>query len=295
MNSSEIRHAALFLHKLFPDDLPNIVDVGASPINVPTYLDMVKSGRCKVWGFEPQQDKFEELCAAAGSNESYFPTAIGRGAKSTLNIYKGSGFSSLFRIRDESISYLGRYRRLSRLVDTVQVETRPLDEVEGLPAADLLKIDVQGAELEIVSSARRILSQAVAIIPEVRFFPLNEGEPSFGQLHDELVQQGFQLHKFLTTESLQLGTSQSSRLRGRGNRSQLVDGDAVYIRPPETSGSLSARQLICLAKLSTEVFHSFDLTVRCLDFLVTQGAADATASSAFVDKLPQRFRAMEPV
>lgn len=289
-----INRAARFLADVFTmgADLPRVIDVGASPLGRPAYGRMLAEGRCAVWGFEPQEEQFAALQAQASDRETYFPNAVGTGGKAVLNVYRNPGFTSLFPIREASINYLGRYRPATRLAETVELDTTPLDALSGLPKADLLKIDVQGSERDIIASGRQTLSDAVAIIPEVRFYPLYEGEPGFGELHDELCAQGFRLHKFLDARPVALGTSQTRRLSPETG-SQLVDGDAVYIRPPEAPDSLTIRQLKCLALFATEVFHSIDLALRCLDHLVVREAIPRNTPPQFVERLPKWMRAAE--
>lgn len=287
-----VSRAASFLFDLFKlDELPRVIDIGASPLSRPTYFRMLAEGRCAVWGFEPQPDQLKTLRHQASDREIYFPDAIGTGGPSELNLYSNPGFSSFLPIREASITYLGRYRRATRLSGTLPMETTPLDEVQGLPKADLLKIDVQGAERDIIASGRQTLSEAVAIIPEMRFYPLYEGEPTLGDLHGELVDQGFRLHKFVHAQPVMLGNSQRARLNPEAAGSQLVDGDAVYIRPPETPESLSSRQLKCLAMFATEVFRSIDLALLCLDLLVTKKEIAPKVPGAYVDRLPKWLRA----
>lgn len=157
-----------------------------------------------------------------------------------------------------------------------------------------MKIDVQGAETDIFASGKNVLSKAVAVIPEVLFYPLYEGEPTFGDLHNTLADQGFRLHKFLSSKPVGLSHSQVERLNMAEAGSQLVDGDAVYIRPSESPDSLEIRQLKCLALFATEVFRSIDLAVKCLHMLVERRAVASTLPQIYVDALPNWLRAIEP-
>lgn len=61
--------------------------------------------------------------------------------------------------------------------DWMDLDIAPLDEV--LPGAtfDLLKIDVQGAEIDVLQGAEDILSKAKAVIMELALTNYNEGAP----------------------------------------------------------------------------------------------------------------------
>ena len=44
---------------------PNILDVGANPLDKHLYKDLVESKLCNQFGFEPQKDAFDALVARA--------------------------------------------------------------------------------------------------------------------------------------------------------------------------------------------------------------------------------------
>ena len=73
-------------------------------------------------------------------------------------------------------------------------------------------------------------------------------------------------------------------------KSQLVDGDAVYIRALETMQEWSDHQLACLAQFAGLVFKSHDLALQCLDVLVARGRIDPLVPARYVDLLPKQLR-----
>jgi FkbM family methyltransferase len=62
-----------------------------------------------------------------------------------------------------------------REVETVRLDT--LVARERLPAPDLIKIDVQGAELDVLAGAAETVRAASALIVEVSFVDYNKGGP----------------------------------------------------------------------------------------------------------------------
>ena len=42
-----------------------IADVGANPVNVPDYMELLSIGGCEVWGFEPEPEAFAEIGRAS--------------------------------------------------------------------------------------------------------------------------------------------------------------------------------------------------------------------------------------
>ncbi len=275
-----------FLTTLF-SDLPRmtVVDVGANPVHVPPYAALLAAGGCRVIGFEPQKDAYDALQQNPGENEVYINAAVGKKGPADLNVYSGGGFTSLYELDASALGYLRRFQRKLDQVEKVEVSLTPLDQIADVPPIDLLKIDVQGAELDIIASGHEKLANAVAIIPEMRFYRLYKGEPLLGDLDLELRKQGFVLHKFIDTKQIPLANSQSHRFLPRAVRNQLVDGDAVYIRSLEDPDGWSRDQLFYLALAAATVFDSQDLAVRCLDHLVARGDLARDVPEKYVDLL----------
>jgi FkbM family methyltransferase len=71
-----------------------------------------------------------------------------------------------------------------RLDDVVATDTR----------VGLLKIDVQGYEMEVLRGAARTLRQTEALLIEVNYTPHYEGAVSFNNIHAFLTIAGFHLH-----------------------------------------------------------------------------------------------------
>jgi len=76
-----------------------------------------------------------------------------------------------------------------REVGTVRLDT--LVARERLPAPDLIKIDVQGAELDVLAGAAETLHHASALIVEVSFIDYNKGGPLAAQVIAAIDRLGF--------------------------------------------------------------------------------------------------------
>ena len=283
--------AAQFLFESFnSDDVPNILDVGANPVNEPPYAAMLEAGRCKVYGFEPHKGAFDELMANKGPNEHYFNSAVGDGNSHDLHIVKPSGLTSLLPLRPEGFSYLGHWMGALDNITKERVETVTLDSMDELPSIDVIKIDIQGGEKMVFEHGASKMADAVTVITEVRHSQLYEDEPMFGGLDQELRKQGLIFHKFYDNKPVVLNNSQFKRLNVGGNRNQLVDGDAVYICNLLEPEKVTSKQIRMLAMAAHEIFRSYDLTTRCLDILVERKEVEANTPERYVDNLPQHFR-----
>jgi FkbM family methyltransferase len=98
----------------------------------------------------------------------------------------------------------------------------PMATLDGLVAsgkvrpADLIKLDIQGYELEALRGAEQCLGLARAVICEVSFRPFYEGQVLFGEILAHLGGRGFRLHAF--GQSLDPGAP-------------VAQADALFLKP----------------------------------------------------------------
>jgi FkbM family methyltransferase len=77
--------------------------------------------------------------------------------------------------------------------ETVQVETDTLDNRNynnGAPI-DLIKIDVQGAELDILKGGEKTMRNASYALLELSLLDYNQGAPLIGEVIDKMIEYGF--------------------------------------------------------------------------------------------------------
>ena len=283
-----LRRRVDFLNEvLAPERKLRIADVGANPVNRPNYADLLELGACEVWGFEPDESAFAELLESPQPGAHYIQQAVGRTGPGKFHCHPVVPLGSIYPIRKESVAYLGHPRWYKPDAPIMDVELRSLDDIDELPRVDVLKMDIQGSELDVIQTGKDKLSEAIAIIPEVRFYRMYEEEPMFGTLDCEMHDQGFALHKFEFTKSKIVGNSQRKKMWYPAFRTQLIDGDAVYIRNPETMSDWTDEQVKNLALASAAVFFSLDLTVYCLDEMVRRKLVDENVPERFLSVLPR--------
>ena len=272
-----------------------IMDVGANPVNRPAYADLAEAGHAEVHGFEPGAEAFRRLDQNKGPTEVYHAHAVGLGGSATFHICENASFSSLFAPDAPQIAALGHWQKSLTVTDTVPVKTVALDKIKNLPLPDMLKMDTQGAELDILKGGKAVLSQAVVIMPELRFFRLYRDEPMLGRVDQKLRDMGFMLHKILPGAMVRLTSSHIDRLRPAMTRNQMVDADAIYIRDIVRHAEMTDAQLSHLALLADAVFTSMDLVLRCLDLLVARGAIPVSVIETYILKLPRNFVVQQDV
>ncbi|MEM9855459.1 MAG: FkbM family methyltransferase [Pseudomonadota bacterium] len=280
---------------LSPERRLRIVDVGANPINEPPYGALIDAGVAEVIGFEPQREAFEALQKVAPTHARFIHGAVGTGGEATFHSWPNApGMASLFPFRKASARYLGRFRGLAGNERKAQITTRTLDEIEEIESIDVLKIDVQGSERDIIEAGERKLEGAIAVITEMRFYALYEGEPALWELDLELRRQGFVLHRFLPIARALLPSRYVSHL-SRGARTQLIDGDAVYIKPLERLAEWTDEALIRMALAAAGAFQSYDMALMILAQLEDRGRITQAAIERFIATIPAKLRAEEAV
>lgn len=81
-----------------------------------------------------------------------------------------------------------------------KVEVQTLDNLVGqgmCPQPDLIKLDVQGYELEVLKGAAAVLARTQAIIAEVSFLSFQTGMPIFHEVVGKMADYGFLTHDIL--------------------------------------------------------------------------------------------------
>ena len=281
-----------YLARRLPPGRPiRIADVGANPIGKPLYGGLLRAGLAQVWAFEPNDDARARLTAKAPAGVTILPDAVGDGRAGLFHAYPATEMSSLYPLSAAAVGYLGHFRRHLGTETTNPIATRRLDDIADLPPLDLLKIDAQGAECAVIAHGHAKLASAIAVVVEMRFYRLYDGEPALWELDRALRDQGFVLHRFLHQKARMLGHSQRGRVNVAALGSQLIDGDAVYLRSLETRAEWSDTSLAQLALLAAGMFGSHDLALLCLDTLAARGRLPRKVAEGYVDLLPEDLRA----
>jgi len=248
------------------DGLPavKIVDIGANPIDGdPPYAALLRSGHAEVVGFEPNRAALDVLRQKKGPHETYLPHAIGDGKRHTLHLTQAPGMSSLLEPNPDLLTLFHGFPDWSRVVRTEPVDTVRLDDVPETAGVDLIKIDIQGAELMALSNATARLATTLVIQTEVEFVPMYRDQPLYGEVETFLRAHGYLLHRF---EPLVSRVVKPMLLGGniRAGFSQVLWTDAILVRDPTRLDALDDGQLLRTAVLLHECYGSVDLALHFL-------------------------------
>lgn len=150
-------------------------------------------------GFDADPAECARLNDAAGDSphECYEPVALAaQTGEAALYVTVDPQCSSLYPPSEDAIRRYPELGSHTALRGTQTIETSTLDawskQADAGPI-DALKVDVQGAELDVLRGAERSLSSVRVLELEVEFQPLYRGQPLFADVDRFLRACGFSL------------------------------------------------------------------------------------------------------
>jgi len=192
-------------------------------------------------GFEPDKEEYLDLLHNKGAMDSVYPYALYReSGKVCINLTRSRGCSSLYR---PNFDFLNCYPDPERyeVEDSVSVEATTIDalyEKSVLTNVDFIKIDVQGAELDILTGGESFLNKNILGLEiEVEFQPLYRDQPMFSDV-DAFARRklGLQMQDLRKTY-----WKYKSGINVGASKGQLIFGDALYFRSPYSILEWSSR------------------------------------------------------
>jgi FkbM family methyltransferase len=262
-----------------------IVDAGANPIDGdPPYKAMLGAGLCEVTGLEPQAQALARLEKSKGPHERYLPFALGDGSVRTLHVCELEGMTSLLVPDPAHLALFNLFPIWGTVKSQIPVTTRKLDDIAEIAHLDFLKMDIQGAEREVLAHGRAKLKDAVVIQTEVSFVPLYQGQPVFGEIDLALRELGFLPHCVTGTKIWPISPMVVGDQPNRGIR-QLLETDMVYVRDFSRPRNMSAEQWKHLALIAHHCYGSYDLALKAIVTLIEMGAVPEGANKRYLASL----------
>jgi FkbM family methyltransferase len=240
------------------------VDVGAMG-GVPAQWQRAGNG-IRVVAFEPDEREFKKLTST--SQVTYLPFALSeKSAPLTFHIAKAAGKSSLY---PPAMDMLKDFPDSARYT-TSKTVAFPSSKVRSLSQAlfdakiadiDFLKLDTQGSELDILKGAGDALASVVGVEVEVEFARLYRQQPLFRDVDAFMDSKGFVLM------DLRRAFWKRQAFFDYVGKGQLVCGDALYFRTPESLVTLLSGKPKDVARDKVLKTIIAALVYRCADYAV---------------------------
>ncbi|MDI1287191.1 MAG: FkbM family methyltransferase [Reyranella sp.] len=261
--------AALVSAGAFREQPFTVVDVGARG-GVADYW-RVFGDDLRIVGFDLDPLECERL-AALDPRTIYVPFALDRQAgERRVYVTDHSSGSSFYQ---PSPAFYARHTADSNvtILSEPMLKTVSLPEAIGAIRPDFIKLDAEGAELEILQGGEALLPGASGILSEVRFSKELSGCPTFWEVEKYLKEQAFELYdldvyrlskKALPYPYLYANFFGDGRpAAGPSTQGQVLWADALYLR--DLSGeNPEVRRLIVMACLF-EIFGLNDCAAELI-------------------------------
>lgn len=194
---------------------PIIVDGGAnngSTINL--FLQQYRSPVIHAYEPIPELARVLEQKFSERSNVKVYGLALGAENKTvSFNVVNNLVSSSILVPSDLNKRLHGEKMEIRNVVDVPQIRLE--ESLADSPEIDLLKLDLQGYELEALKGCGKLLQRIKIITTEIEFVSLYDGQPLFGDIDVFLRSNGFQILNLYELYTHPDG--------------QLTAGDAVYL------------------------------------------------------------------
>ena len=178
----------------------------------------------------------------------------------SLNLCRKAMTSSIYEPNDDFAKLFPDSSRFD-IIEQIALPCTTIDEVtKNMDMKfEVIKLDIQGAELNALIGAENSLSNVLAIEVEVEFYELYRNQPLFDSVFNFLKSHGFDLIDFIS-----LYRWSPREFSGLG---QLTFADALFMRPPERIASTGTESEIRKYASICVIYRRGDLLVRLGDFL----------------------------
>jgi FkbM family methyltransferase len=171
-------------------NINTVIDIGAYKGKWSYIVNLLRP-QATIFAFEPAREQINRLNQLSFINK-VFPVALGA-AREMRPFYVNAKpqSSSLFHLGKDTNRFFSSLSESEELL--VQVEK--LDSLlatEQLKDGILVKMDVQGAEADVINGGKDILSRSRAVIVEINYAMFYEGQPTFSQICHKLNDLGFE-------------------------------------------------------------------------------------------------------
>lgn len=225
----------------------------------------------EVIGFEPDPEEAARLSKAGDPRwhkVTVLPYAIGgTSGPAVLHVPESSLGASLLRHNATMLDAFG-YDNLHVDKTEIPVTVHTLDKLHAsgeLPRIDYLKIDIEGAELDVLKAGEATLRGCVALKVECSFVPQRVNQPLIWEVAHYLVSHNFCAMDLRDIQRWRRRNLPPHPYRIKFHmpysRGQVAQCDIIFLRVPESSQDQSQRLRLVIA---SAVLGYYDYAVNVL-------------------------------
>ena len=273
MNQSD---AAELFEQLISNDPLKASDVGADGGICEHWMPFLNS--MQVDAFEPNEKECAYRAGMSPPRITWFPIGLAKtSGEHTLYVPNRTSGASLyppnpyFMERFGCSAYWGEVKQFKIKCSSYQDFLSERKKT----APNLIKLDVQGAELDILSSfTDDQLNEVICVETEVEFYEIYQGQPLFCDVHAFMVSKGFELMDLRTARvHNSKGDVEDFYLKNELNTSratphisaQLVGGDALYFRNTRGNDLFRSKNFLIKSVICACIYHYYDLALWLID------------------------------
>ncbi|TWU41304.1 2-O-methyltransferase NoeI [Novipirellula aureliae] len=169
-----------------------VIDGGAFKGDVADRMSRVFSNQ-QIHAFEPNGELFESMKSRFADNQRivcHHAALSSQEGTATFHVTARPDCASLYQPGQPAKQWHPEAMGFDR---NEEVETVRMDTLFSGQSIDLMKLDLQGYELEALRGAGSVLKQTKVIVAEVSFVEFYSGQPLFCQVSEYLRQHHFRL------------------------------------------------------------------------------------------------------
>ena len=166
-----------------------VLDVGAGTGTPELYRVFPKARHILIEPLEENRLRLEEVARKYGNVEYILAAAAGRSGKVTINVHPDLMGSSIYLENEDS-----DVNGFERIVPAITLDE--LHRQGKIQDPSLLKVDVQGGELEVLSGSEEVLKGTEYAVMECSLFRFFKGGPQIADVIDFMRERGFSIYDF---------------------------------------------------------------------------------------------------
>ena len=246
------------LESILNEQLISFLDIGAANGIAPRWHHFKQN--INYFGVEPDPRSAQSVLLKNSKSEFNSETLITKALWSSegtiqLNLCRKPMTSSTFKPDRQFASLFPDEERFD-VMETIKLQCTTVDAISAIlnQSFDVFKLDVQGAELEVLTGASESINASLAAEVEVEFHQTYQQQPLFDQIFAFMKSQGFDFvdfiafYRFSPRINIDLG--------------QLVFADALFMRSPELISKSSDESLIRRYSAICAIYERGDLLTR---------------------------------